>query len=396
MKTPVSLTRTIQAAPEAVYRAFTTSMGLQDWCADAAGVDLRPGGHLFLWNENGYQLLGSVSEPEPNRSVEWQAPAPGPIRIRIDPAGGDSEGGSLVTMSFAGGGELESHLAFWKPALDNLKAVLETGLDRRVYDRPMLGILIGDSVDAESQSKYGLPVPYGVILSGTLPGMGAEALGLAENDVIVEMGGLPLEHYHVLREALSGCKAGDRIPIVWYRGAERKEAHLRLSGRPEPFVPATPAELADYTQGIFDRLDAELAEILEDATEEEAEYRPAEKEWNVKEILGHTIVTERGTQAWIAAAIDGYYLKEVGSNEHSLVKSVVDVLPTLPALTTELHRTEKQTVAMVRRLPPEIITHKGVYTNIVTMLGEHGLAVHTRAHYENIRTQLDAARSLKK
>ncbi len=392
MKDHAALSRTIQAAPEAVYRAFTTSLGLQDWCADAAGLDLRPGGHLFIWTDGGYRLMGFVAGFEENESVEWEAQAPfaGLIRIGIKPA----EGGSRVSLSFPPDVDLEAQMSFWDPALDNLKAVLETGLDRRVYDRPMLGILIGGTLDAETRPKYGTPVPYGVILSGTLPGMGAEALGLAENDVIVEMGDIPLKNYHALREALGSRKAGDRVRTVWYRGAERMEGQLSLSGRPEPFVPATPAELAEYTRSIFDRLDAELAEILDDTTDAEADYRPAEKEWNVKEILAHTIITERGNQAWISAALDGHYLKEWSSNEDSLVKSVVDVHPTLPALTSELYRTENQTVAMVRRFPPEIVTHKGLYTNIVTMLGEHGLAVHTRMHYETIRTQLEAVRTM--
>jgi uncharacterized protein YndB with AHSA1/START domain len=394
MKDPAALSRSIQASGEAVYRAFTTSLGLQDWCADAAGLDLRPGGHLFLWAETGYRLLGSVSRLEADECVDWEGSSPQPfaIRIRIAP----EKGGSLVSMSFDAEGDLETHLAFWDPALDNLKAVLETGLDRRVYDRPMLGILIGDMLDAEKQAKYGTPVPHGIILSGTLPGMGAEALGLAENDVVVEMGDVQLKHYHAIRDALSGCKAGDRIQVVWYRGAERMSGSLRLSGRPEPFIPATPAELAEYTRGIIDRLDSELAEILDGATEEEADYRPAEKEWSIKEIIAHTIASERANQAWIVSALDGHYLKDVSSNAHSLVRSIVDVLPTLPELTAELHRTESQTVAMIRRLPPEIVEHKGVYTDIATLLGEHGVAVHTRTHYENIRTQLEALRSIKR
>jgi uncharacterized protein YndB with AHSA1/START domain len=390
----VTLSRSIQATPEAAYRAFTTSLGLLDWCADAADVAARSGGHVFIWSEAGYRLLGAISRLEENLAVEWEgfSPFAGQVEIRIKPA----DDGSTVSMSLSGTGDLESQRAFWEPALDNLKSVLETGLDRRVYDRPMLGILIGGSLDEEAQAKYRTPVPFGVILSGTMAGMGAAALGLAENDVLAELGDVRLENYHAFREALEGCKAGDEIRAVWYRGAERHEGRLRLSGRPEPYIPPTPAELAEHTRGIFDRLDAELAEVLDDVAEDEADFRPAEREWSVKEIVAHTIATERGNQAWIAAALEGHYLKDWASNENSLVKAIVDIHPTVPALADELHRTESQTVAMLRRLPPEIVEHKGVYTNIVTMLGEHGLPVHTRMHYETIRAQLETARALKK
>jgi len=390
MNPSVTLSRSIQATREAAYRAFTTSIGLLDWCADAAGVSARPGGHVFLWSEDGYRLLGAVARLEENQGVVWEGLTPLAGRVEIEIR--QKEDGSVVSMAFSGDEGQETQLAFWAPALDNLKAVLETGLDRRVYDRPMLGILIGGSLDAESQPKYRTPVPYGVILSGTVAGMGAAVLGLEENDVLVELGTVRLENYHAFREALDGRKAGDEVRAVWYRGGERMEGLLRLSGRPEPFVPPTPAELADYTQEIYSRLDAELAESLDDATEELADYRPAEKEWSVKEIVAHTIATERGNQAWIAAAIDGHDLKDWASNTNCLVKAIVDVHPTLPDLTAELHRAERQTLAMLQRLPPEIVSHRGVYTNIVTMLGEHGLPVHTRMHYETIRAQLEAVR----
>ncbi|HUF40126.1 MAG TPA: DinB family protein [Anaerolineales bacterium] len=392
MSSSATLSRTIRAPREAAYRAFTTSIGLQDWCADAADLSARLGGHIFLWSDEGYRLLGAFSRLEENETIEWEelAPRTGRVRIRIE----TENGGSKISMELAADGDLERRLAFWDPALDNLKAVLETGLDRRVYDRPMLGILIGSKVDAENRAKYGSPVPYGVVLSGTVSGMGAEALGLEENDVLVEIGDLPLDDYQALKSTVVGRKPGDHIRVAWYRRGERMEGKLRLSGRPEPFIPATPAELAEHVRGIYDRLDGELAEILDDATEEEADFRPSEKDWSVKEILGHTIATERGVHAWIAGTLGGNDLKDWASNENSLIRAIVDVHPTMPALTGELARAERQTVAMVRHLPPEITTHKGVYANIVTMLGEHGLPVHTRMHYETIRVQLETARAL--
>ena len=392
MNESVTLSRTIQAPLEALYRSITTPAGLTDWCADQAEIGLREGGPVFLWTEKGERFFGEVESFEANQSCAWRITVPfnGEIRFRLRAV----DGGSHISVSFSGDGDLDAQLKTWDPALNNLKAVLETGLDRRIYDRPMLGVLIGGMVDEDSQARFSTPTSYGVFISGTIAGMGAAEIGLAENDVIVELAGVRLKSYHAINAAMAGRVAGDVVSVVWYRDGVRHTAELPLSGRPQPFVPPTPAELAEYAEGIYLRMDAELDEVLDGATEAEADYSPGEKDWNAREILAHIILNERAAQLWIGARLNGSSLESWSSNDHGQIKAVVDVHPTLAELRDELCRTEAQTVAMLRRLPSDIVTHRGVYTNIVTMFGKHGMPVHTRMHYETLRTQLHEARKL--
>ncbi len=393
MTQPTTLTRSLQASPAAAYRAFATAAGLASWCAEAADIDARPGGHLFLSSEGGVLIAGRCTAVEVDRLLAWEllAPVRGVMRVEITPL---AEGISAA-ISLAGDGPLDELQAYWARALDNLAAVLETGLDRRVYDRPMLGILISGLLDADSRARLETPADHGIVIGGTVAGMGAAAMGLREGDVLVALNGVALKDYHALHEALAGLKAGDQAAATWYRGSDRVQSEMTLSGRPIPFVPETAAELADYVDGIYQRLDAELAEILEGVTEAAAEYRPSEKEWSSKEILAHVITTERAVQLWIANAVEGKRFENWASNKSMLVKSIVDVAPELDEIVAELHRAEGQTVSMLRRLPPEIANFRGPYVNLVTTLGDHGMPVHTRMHYETIRSLVaEAARAL--
>ena len=389
--TTLTLTRTFEATPKAVYRAFTTSAGLLEWVANRSDLDPRVGGHLFLWSEKGFQLMGTFTELEPEKHVAFDLHTPSPSSVTATIR---SENGlvTLLLEHYLAEEKATEHRARWESALDNLKSILETGLDRRFYDRPMLGVLIAGQVDKEIQARMSLPVAHGILLGGTVPGMGAETAGLVENDVLIEMDGISLKSYHDLHVAITPHKAGDTVHITWTHGRERREADMLLSGRSLPYIPATPAELAEKMQSLYAPLDAELSKILEGATEEEAEYRPAENEWNTKEIIAHLITSERGLQVWIANIVEGQFTEAWATNNHPLVKSIVDIYPTLPHLIAELRRAEGQTVALLQRLPPEILDYKGAYHNIAAYVGKDGQLVHTHLHYESIKNLLTEAR----
>jgi hypothetical protein len=282
----------------------------------------------------------------------------------------------------------DSHIAFWSEALNNLKAVLETGFDRRIYDRPMLGILIGGLISEESQAHFASPVDYGIRLSGTVPGMGAEKLGMIENDILTEMNNEEIHDYRVLEKIVSRFKSGDVTQVTWYRGGHKLTGEMAFSGRPTPFVPPFPAELADYVESIYRRSDSELASILEGVVEVQAEYRPFEHEWNIKQILAHTIVMERSLHLWITATRKGELMKPWFTNDQELIDSVVSTYPSLEQLVFELKCAQKLTVNLLRRLPPELATLKAPYLNIVTNLGEQGVPLHTRMHFESIKALL--------
>jgi len=388
----LTLTRTIQASPKAIYRAFTTTAGLMDWIADSSDIETRVGGRLFIWEEKGYQVMGKFTALEENQRVAFDllAPIPGHVEVSLS----TQDNATLLTLEHSQietEETLEGYKKQWGNALDNLQTVLETGLDPRLYNRPMMGILISGMVDKDTRQRLGLPLDYGILIGGTVPGMGAEAAGLMDGDVLVEMDNAPIKDYHALSQVIAPRMAGETVHAVWYRGKERLEATMTLSGRPHPHIPATLTELAEEARQIYSRLDGELAELLDGVTEEAAEYRPAEKEWNVKEIIAHLINTERAMQIWIINAAEGTLFNHWGSNNHHLVKSIVDIHPTLPHLMAERRRAEGQTVALLQRLPEEIVTHKGTFHNIVTTLNKEGLSTHRRIHFDTIKRLLEEA-----
>jgi uncharacterized protein YndB with AHSA1/START domain len=377
-----TLTRSIQVSPPAVYRAFTTATGLLDWLAHSSDVEARVGGRLYGWDQKAGGFLGQFTALEKDQRVAFDlfAPVFGHVDVTLviqDPT-------TCLTFTYQGDAPETVH-PWWQNALDALQAVLETGLDPRLYNRPMLGILISGMVDKEAQERLHLPLDYGILIGGTLPGMGAEKVGFQDGDVLVELSGTPIHDYHSIGAVIGTRNAGDTVHVVWYRGKARHAADMILSGRPHPRIPATLAELAEEARQIYASLDVELAEILDEVPESAAEYRPAENEWNVKEIIAHLINTERAMQIWLVNAVEGTLFQNWVSNNHHIVKSIVDVTPTLPELLTELRRAEAQTVALLQRLPEEIVTHKGAFHNLVTTLNKEGLSVHTRLHFETIK-----------
>ncbi|MCB9133951.1 MAG: SRPBCC domain-containing protein [Anaerolineales bacterium] len=387
---PLTLTQTIQAAPSAVYRALTTPGGLLDWLAQACDVDARLGGRFYVWAEKGPHMLGKISALEKDSclALDLLAPTDGHLSITLTPQN-DTTLLTFEQTPFATDADQDTARIQWTAALANLQAVLETGLDPRFYNRPMMGILISGRVEKETQERLHLALDYGILLGGTLPGMDAERLGLADGDILVEMEGQPIKNYEEIGQVLEGRTAGETIHLAWYRGKARHEADMILSGRPHPHLPATFAELAEEARQIYASLDGELTEILANVSETAAEYRPLETEWNAKEIIAHLIHTERAMQIWLVNAVDGAPFTHWTTNNHNIVKSIVDVTPTLPELLDELRRAEAQTVALLQRLPEETVTHKGTFHNIVTTLNQEGLSVHTRLHFETIKRLVD-------
>ena len=378
-----TLSRTIQASPSAVYRAWTTASGLLEWLAYASDVEARVGGRLYGWDQKTGGFLGQFTALEKERCFAFDLlTPPGHVEVTLTP----QDEATHLYFVYQGS---EAEQARWAEALDVLQAVLETGLDPRLYNRPMMGIFISGLVDKEAQERLQLPLDYGILIGGTIPDMGAEKVGLLDGDVLVELDGQPMKLYDSIGEVLGPRQAGEIVHAVWYRGKVRHAADMILSGRPHPRIPATLAELAEEARQIYASLDGELAEILDEVPESATEYRPAENEWNVKEIIAHLINTERAMQTWLVNAVEGTLFNNWVSNNHHIVKSIVDVTPTLSALGAELRRAESQTVALLQRLPEEIVTHKGTFHNLVTTLNKEGLSVHTRLHFETIKKLIE-------
>lgn len=206
----------VKATPSQVYFAFTHAISLTEWMCDFATVAPRPGGRMYLWWHGDYYSSGEYISLEENKSIliNWNArqdPAPSQISITLE----GKDDGTLVDLvhTFPEGKYwIESSQRFhqeWTWRLANLAQVLETGLDKRTFDRPMLGINISD-FSASIARTMGVPVTDGIRLDFLPEEMGAFLAGLRKNDVVIALDSNPItSDFGSLVKALHEKKGGD-------------------------------------------------------------------------------------------------------------------------------------------------------------------------------------------
>ncbi len=391
--------RRINAPPAEVYRAFTNSTALREWFCNAATTDPHKGGRFYVWWNSGFYAAGEFTALEPGKKVAftWHGRGePGPTRVQVSLAA--KNGGTVVTLAHSGVGvgkpwaktakEIEEG---WAGSVENLQAVLETGMDLRFTRRPMLGISGGDELTPEVAARLGMPVKEGFRLDGFVEGMGAHAAGFQKDDVFVGFAGKKITGWTSLINVLQVHRAGDTIPVVFYRGKEKMKAVMKLSARPLSEVPPTPPELAEALRQHYAEVDAELAKCFEGATEAEAGHHPAPGEWSAKEALAHLIATERDNQRWIADLLGGDEpsYDTAGGNITERLKATVAAYSTIPALLEEHRRSEAEVVAALALLPAAFVAHSGSYWRVGYNLLQ--LAYHPREHMGQMRAAIESA-----
>ncbi|MBI5293669.1 MAG: SRPBCC domain-containing protein [Chloroflexi bacterium] len=379
----------ITAPAAEVFRALTNPTALRDWLCNAAQSDPRPGGRLYLWWGHGYDVTGEYAAVEPRKKIvyTWNGRGdPAPTRVSVSLR--EKDGHTVVALTHGGLGSgkawaeaahLFEHL--WEDALENLQSVVETGVDLRVARLPRLGIMVGD-FNPDIAAQLRVPARGGIRLEGTFEGTGAHAAGLQKDDVMVSLGGKKVADFATLGEALQGHAAGDKVPVVFYRGGQKQKVTMELSRRPTPVYPATAAELADAARKVYADIDAGFAKLVEGVSEAEAERPPAPGEWSLKEAIAHFIACERDVQSWIAELINGG--NNAGEAQDSLefrpnvtprLRVLVGRYPTVAVLLEELKRAEAETIALLAALPPEFVTRKHLYQRaafwITQIVGSH-------------------------
>jgi len=388
---------TVEAPVKHIYRAFTGSAALESWFADFAEADSHKGGRFYAWWNVGYYASGLFTELKEDKRIAFtwfglDEPAPTKVNISLS----EKDGVTQVVVEHKGIGEGKAWKKSckqiskgWEKALANLKSVIETGYDRRIYDLPMLGVLPGDLVDEKMIEGLGLSVETGIKISDVVAGMGAEAAGLKGNDILFSIGGHELKIYPDFGLAMAGKKAGDIAKVVFYRGAEKHTVDMQLSGRPKPELPSSAKELAERTGKIYEQVNKELDVLFEGVSEERASRRPAPEEWNAKEVLAHLIYSER----WLHLAITcfiGNYRTGGFSNDLGLHAAIANSYP-LEELIAEFKRCEAITVAAIEALPEEFVADKRRLMILAANVDEQGFALHTRGHFTQIQAALEAA-----
>jgi hypothetical protein len=334
----------------------------------------------------------------PDRSVTFTWFGRGesaPTQVEVTLA--EQDGGTLVTMAHslpAGEGWQPIAKGFkheWDVSLGNLASVLETGLDRRIFDRPMLGVNPGD-FSAEQAKQLGVPVTTGLRLDYVGEGMGAHAAGLQRDDVLVSLGGVPLSDFASLASALRSKKGGDQVEVVFYRGPEKKTILMELSRRPVPDVPFNITELVRRVRARYDESLAALEKTFQGVTEEEASFHPAPDEWSAKEVLGHLVLGDQFFPNYYLALLQGQELWSDGwgGNSNELTRAAVSAYPSVPELLEELRRLSNMMVAFIETWPVEFLDRKGSYFRTAWQLLEG--QTHTQAHLAQIQEAITASR----
>jgi uncharacterized protein YndB with AHSA1/START domain len=390
----------IRATPSQVYYALTHAISLTEWMCDFATVAPHPGGRIYLWWHGDFYSAGEYISLEENKSItfKWHArpdPAPSQVIITLK----EQDDGTLVTLvhTFPDGAywtdNFERFQQEWSLTLTNLAQVLETGLDKRTYDRPMLGINISD-FNATIAESMGVPVSEGIRLDFSPEEMGAFKAGLRKDDVIIALGGKSITNdFGSLVTALQGKKGGDKVEVVFYRGPVMKTLIMELTKRPIPQIPWEPAELAENVRSKYDEGLAALEEVLMGVGEAETELRPTPDEWNAKEVLAHLIQTERHWLENLDDVIGGYprLSDEWAGNSSLHVHATAAAYKTVRGLLNEMKRLSNEMVEYVTHLPAEFVSRKASYFQAATLLMEGSLP-HILSHIDQIQKAISAGK----
>jgi hypothetical protein len=280
----------------------------------------------------------------------------------------------------------------WQDSLENLQSVLETGLDLRIANRPMIGITLND-FSSEIAAHLGVPVNEGIRLSSVVDGMGAQAAGLQTDDVIVEVEGHKIGNdFGSFVVAIQGKKGGDPVNLVFYRGAEKKTVTMQLTKRPMPDVPFDRAELVKRARAVvYPKLRA-IEQAFAGCSDAEAAARPQEGEWSALEVVAHLIHNERGTQDFIASLVGGEVRVSdgVGGNVDAQVRATLATYPSITGMLGELRHSVEETLHLAEFLPDDFVLDRGSFY----LVGQGLLQadVHFDGHLPQLQAALEAAR----
>ncbi len=391
----------IQASPSEVYRYFTNSTALRDWMCDVASADPRPGGRLYMCWPGDYYTSGEYLQLENDKFVSFTWFGRGePHQTVVEVSLKGKKDGTLVKLTHRGMGKGQKWVGIadtyeqqWHSAFENLVSVLENGPDLRITRRPMLGIYIGE-LNASIAAQLYVPVEFGIHLEGVVDGMGAQKAGLQKDDVIIAMDGHELTAGSSLGSFMSSKHAGDIVEVSFYRGAEKKSAKMTLSGRPIPTIPGSYIELARQVEPIYQKYEAEIEALFNNASEEECSHKPGPSDWSAKEVLVHLIQTELGWQINASEIIDGHEgtYDDFAGNLQARIDGTLAIFSTKSALLKELKSHDAESVAMLAHIPAEFLSHKGRFWKLVFQANQN--SIHLQTHVEQMRAAIHSGTKL--
>lgn len=390
----------VSAPAEAVFYAFSTGQGWRDWLSDQAIFQPRAGGTYHLGWDTGWYVSGRVEELEkPSRvRLSWRGaddPAASVVRIELHGLG-DHTHGTVEHLGFGEGeaweGARKQAQRGWEVGLENLESIFSSGADLRITRRPMVGMM-GNDFNEKIAAQFGVPVSEGVRLADTVEGMGAAKAGLQSNDVIVELAGKPIRSWPDLGKILQEQRAGESLPLAFYRGSQRHEVVLQLSARPIPETPLDPVEFARKLRQVDAEVIGEIQRVFGGVSEAEAEFAPS-GEWSAKQNLAHLIKEEEWNLHSIGQLLNDSESQAVDSfeNRWEPLDAIVAVTPTVSGLIDRLAKAKETTSKLLEGSSVALGARKGVMWRIgMNML--HFPGSHEREHLEQVKRTLEVARA---
>jgi uncharacterized protein YndB with AHSA1/START domain len=399
----LTFTRAVKVPPPELFRLFISSPGVLAWLCHAAEVDPYAAGRIYLWWHQGYYSAGVFTEVRRYRQLAftWQGPGdPAATLVHVDfvpvATGNSGETGTVVTITHSGLGSdpdwantVATIERGWETALENLQAVVETGVDLRLTREPELGLREADSVGAVRAEELGMPVTEGLWIGGVSEGLAAHAAGLRRDDVLVQLDSRPITNWPSIQPVVWAHRPGDRIEASFYRGGTVQHVTVELSRQPSPppDPPTGVQAVAETARASYAAFDAELAAVFAGVREAAAEKQPAPDAWTAKHVVAHLIAVERDVQTWITALIeDGNLTPSFHANEWTRLSALVATYTTIADLLAELKRSEAATVSMVATLPPTVASRK--YVLYVLSLWLPSFPEHAREHLIELRQLL--------
>jgi hypothetical protein len=214
----------------------------------------------------------------------------------------------------------------WAEALDNLAAYVETGVNRREQQRPMLGIGI-DIWDAEQARASGADIDGGVLVSSTVDNGGAQAAGIQAGDLLESVGATRVRDWPDLVTAMRGHKAGETIDLTYWRDGERSRVNATLGGREAPTLTTDPTLLSEEVRRYADERLAALGGALGSPSEDAAGHQPGPGEWSAKQVLSHLLTGELWWRGWALGAAFGTRIPDYPERYDGVLREFVRDVP---------------------------------------------------------------------
>jgi len=387
----------IEAPISQIYYLLSTRSGWSDWFADRVSGKVSVDDFLQLQHGTLGKMAFLFREVIPEKRIVFTFLTPenleaGEVTVSLE----ETQGETAVTINHAGLAQAEADQLkdLWQESLDNMKELMEQARDPRLWNRPFLGVTVGEWVTPEYAAKNNLATEYGMYINSVFEGRGAANAGITSGDTIVSLAGITINVYPALLKVYADNHAGDTVDVEYYHGQELRKSLLTLSAFPVPEVPATAHDIADRLEEYIQKFNQKLEQMLEEQNEAQLEYRHAAGEWSVKEVLAHLIASEEDSIHWLGSYLAGREMHPYTSGTPARLKSLLVLYPTTDKLLQKLRQSQNELVSLINHIPAEVVSRKA---SMVRLSFSYSLEVnmHYKEHLSQIADILEKAADIR-